>query len=74
MTASYHNALDGIITPLIANDFPNLPIEQFNAYNYIKYTLSSVNGISQYKIDMNDRTISQVGSDLYIDFYIPDLL
>ena len=74
MTASYHNALDGIITPLIAYDFPNLPIEQFNAYNYIKYTLSSVNGISQYKIDMNDRTISQVGSDLYIDFYIPDLL
>jgi hypothetical protein len=23
---------------------------------------------------MNNRTISQVGSDLYIDFYIPDLL
>jgi hypothetical protein len=23
---------------------------------------------------MNNRTISQIGSDLYIDFYIPDLL
>lgn len=81
MTATYQNALDGVITPLIAYDTPNIPINEFNAYNYVKYTLSSINGISQYKINMDStmtgfdyRTISQVGSDLYIDFYIPDIL
>ena len=81
MTAAYHNALDGIITPLMAYDYPNIPVNVYNGFNFVKYTLVSLNNINEYHVKMDDtktgydyRTISNVGSKLNIDFYIPDLL
>ena len=51
MTATYNNASDGIVTPLMAYDAtdvinpfaPTMPINLYNSYNSVKYLLSSIN-------------------------------
>lgn len=89
MTASYHNALDGKITPLIAYDSsdviqnpdaPIIPITKYNELNSIGYQLIKLNNNNEYKIftdntksDLEYRTISVSGTKLYINLYIPNI-
>jgi hypothetical protein len=75
MTATYNNAADGIITPLIAYD-ATLPIDVFNSYNSINYLLSSINNNNVYAITSlntstgtNNRTITVAGNTLTITLY-----
>jgi hypothetical protein len=80
MTAAYHNALDGKITPLLAYDSVSIPINLYNAYNYVKYSLVSLNGVNEYSIEMdntktgyNFRTIDISGTKINLDLYIPNI-
>lgn len=68
MTATYNNASDGIITPLIAYDStdiltnptiynPNIPINLLNSYNSINYLLSSINNNNVYAITSLDTAL-----------------
>jgi hypothetical protein len=77
MTASYNNASDGVITPLIAYDtIPNIPIDLYNSLNSVKYVLASLNNINLYTITTldtstgtNNRTINISGNTLTITLY-----
>jgi hypothetical protein len=85
MTATYNNAADGIITPLMAYDTtdgfvnpfaPTLPINLYNNYNSVKYLLSSINNNNVYSITSLDsstgtnyRTINVTGNTLTITLY-----
>jgi hypothetical protein len=68
MTATYNNASDGIVTPLIAYDStdiltnptiynPNIPINLLNSYNSINYLLSSINNNNVYAITSLDTAL-----------------
>jgi len=68
MTATYNNASDGIVTPLIAYDStdiltnptiynPNIPINLLNSYNSINYLLSSINNNNVYTITSLDTAL-----------------
>jgi hypothetical protein len=85
MTATYNNAADGIITPLMAYDTtdgtvnpfaPTLPINLYNTFNSVNYLLSSVNNNNVYAITSLDtstgikyRTINVTGNELTIILY-----
>jgi hypothetical protein len=85
MTATYNNAADGIITPLMAYDTtdgtvnpfaPTLPINLYNTFNSVNYLLSSVNNNNVYAITSLDtstgikyRTINITGNTLQITLY-----
>jgi hypothetical protein len=68
MTATYNNASDGIVTPLMAYDStdilanptiynPNIPINLYNSYNSVKYLLSSINNNNIYAITSLDTSL-----------------
>ena len=84
MTATYNNASDGIVTPLMAYDAtdvinpfaPTMPINLYNSYNSVKYLLSSINNNNVYSITSLDtslgtnyRTINVTGNTLTITLY-----
>lgn len=85
MTATYNNAADGIITPLMAYDStngtvnpfaPTLPIDLYNTFNSVKYVLSSINNNNIYAITSLDtstptnyRTINVTNNILTITLY-----
>lgn len=84
MTATYNNASDGIITPLMAYDAtdvinpfaPTMPINLYNSFNSVKYLLSSINNNNVYSITSLDtstgtnyRTINVTGNTLTITLY-----
>lgn len=68
MTASFNNASDGIVTPLIAYDStdaisnptiynPNIPINLLNSFSSVKYLLSSINNNNVYAITSLDTAL-----------------
>lgn len=77
MTATYNNALDGIVTPLMAyNTPPTIPINLYNSLNSVKYVLSSINNLNVYAITTLDtstgtnyRTVNITGNTLTITLY-----
>lgn len=72
MYASYNNANDGIVTPLVAYD-GSIPINEYNDYNYVKYILRSVGNLQEYGLDNTNRTISVSGNQLIIKLYKPNI-
>lgn len=73
MYPSYNNARDGVSTPLVAYN-GIIPINEYNDYNYVKYTLRSVGSMQEYSVDNTDRTVEVVGNQLRIKLYKPNIV
>lgn len=73
MYATYNNARDGIVTQLLPYDAP-VAINEFNDFNFTKYTLSSVGNMQEYRADNINRTITYNGNQMIIKLYKPNIV